>query len=125
MDCSLPGSSVRGISQARILERVAISFSRRSSQPREMGRGSRYFPKDIEMVNRHVQRCLEPLIIREMQIKITMGYNIIPVRMAIIIKTRNNNVGAGIEKREPSYTVSGNVNLYSHYGKQYAVSSKN
>ena len=54
-----------------------------------------------------------------------MGYNIIPVRMAIIIKTRNNNVGAGIEKREPSYTVSGNVNLYSHYGKQYAVSSKN
>ena len=33
MDCSLPGSSVRGISQARILEWVAISFSRGSSQP--------------------------------------------------------------------------------------------
>ena len=29
MDCNLPGSSVRGISQARILEWVAISFSRR------------------------------------------------------------------------------------------------
>ena len=28
MDCSLPGSSVRGISQARILEWFAISFSR-------------------------------------------------------------------------------------------------
>ena len=28
MDCSLPGSSVRGILQARILEWVAISFSR-------------------------------------------------------------------------------------------------
>ena len=28
MDCSLPGSSVHGISQARILEWVAISFSR-------------------------------------------------------------------------------------------------
>ena len=27
MDCSLPGSSVHGISQARILEWVAISFS--------------------------------------------------------------------------------------------------
>ena len=27
MDCSLPGSSVHGISQARILEQVAISFS--------------------------------------------------------------------------------------------------
>ena len=35
MDCSLPGSSVHGIFQARILEWVAISFSRRSSQPRD------------------------------------------------------------------------------------------
>ena len=35
MDCSLPGSSVHGILQARILEWVAIPFSRGSSQPRE------------------------------------------------------------------------------------------
>ena len=35
MDCSLPGSSVPGILQAGILEWVAISFSRRSSQPRD------------------------------------------------------------------------------------------
>ena len=35
MDCSPPGSSVRGISQARILERVAISFFRKSSQSRD------------------------------------------------------------------------------------------
>ena len=34
MDCSLLGSFVHGILQARILEWVAISFSRRSSQPR-------------------------------------------------------------------------------------------
>ena len=34
MDCSLPGSSVRGILQARILEGVAISYSRGSSQPK-------------------------------------------------------------------------------------------
>ena len=33
-DCSLPGSSVHGILQARILERVAISSSRGSSQAR-------------------------------------------------------------------------------------------
>ena len=31
MDCSLPGSSAHGISQARILEWVAIPFSRGSS----------------------------------------------------------------------------------------------
>ena len=34
MDCRPPGSSVHGISQARILEWVAISISRGSSQPR-------------------------------------------------------------------------------------------
>ena len=34
-DCSLPGSSVHGIFQARVLEWVAISFSRGSSQPRD------------------------------------------------------------------------------------------
>ena len=35
MDCSPPGSSVHGILQARILEWVAISFSRGLSQPRD------------------------------------------------------------------------------------------
>ena len=35
MDCSPPGASVHGISQARILEWVAISFSRGSSPPRD------------------------------------------------------------------------------------------
>ena len=35
VDCSLPGSSVHGILQARILEWVAIPFSRGSSQPRD------------------------------------------------------------------------------------------
>ena len=35
MDCSLPDFSAHGILQARILEWVAISFSRGSSQPRD------------------------------------------------------------------------------------------
>ena len=35
MDCSLPGSSVCGILQARILEWVAMTPSRGSSQPRD------------------------------------------------------------------------------------------
>ena len=40
MDCSLPGSSVHGILQARIMEWVAIPFSRRSSQPRDRTQAS-------------------------------------------------------------------------------------
>ena len=35
MDCSLPGSSMYGSLQARVLELVAISFSRGSSRPRD------------------------------------------------------------------------------------------
>ena len=35
MDSSLPGFSVHGILQARILEWITISFSRRSSRPKD------------------------------------------------------------------------------------------
>ena len=35
------------------------------------------------------------------------------------------SVGEDVEKREPSCTVGGNVNWYSHYGEQYGGSSKN
>ena len=35
IDCSMPGSSVHGISQVRLLEWIAIFFSRVSSQPRD------------------------------------------------------------------------------------------
>ena len=35
IDCSAPGSSVHGILQARILEWLTISLSRRSSSPRD------------------------------------------------------------------------------------------
>ena len=41
VNCSLPGSSVHRIFQARVLEWVAISFSRGSSQPRDQTRVSR------------------------------------------------------------------------------------
>ena len=41
MDCSLPGSSVHGIFQAVVLEWIAISFSRGSSQPRDRTQVSR------------------------------------------------------------------------------------
>ena len=57
LDCSLPGSSVHGIFQASVLEWVAISFSRKSSQPR-----------DQTQVSHIVDRCFTIWATREVLI---------------------------------------------------------
>ena len=57
-----------------------------------------------------------------MQIKTTMRYHLTLVRMAITKKSTKISAGEGVEKREPSCTVAGNVNWYSHYGEQYGGS---
>ena len=44
-----------------------------------------------------------------------MRYHLTPVRMAMIKRLQMTNAGKGVENREPSYTVGGNVSWCSHY----------
>ena len=54
-----------------------------------------------------------------------MRYHLMPVRTAAIKKSTNNKCWRGCGEKEPSYTVDGNANLYSHYGEQCGESLKN
>ena len=78
--------------------------------------------EDIEMANRYMKMCSTLLIIissDQIQIKTTMTYPFMSIRMVIIEREEVTSVGKDVEEREHLCTVGGNVNWYGHYIRQY------
>ena len=129
---SLAGYCLKGCKESDMTEWLSMSTNNSAAEKhitwlkKWMKDMDKHFSKeDIQMANKYMERCSAWLVIKEVQIKTTMNYHLIPVRMAIIKKTRDNKNWQGCGEKGARCTVGGKVNWKSPSGKQWEDVSKN
>ena len=77
------------------------------------------------MAKKHLKKSSKSLVIREMQIKTTLRFHLIPIRMAKIKHLSTTHAGEDVEEGEHSSIAGGSANWYNHSENQSACFSEN
>jgi hypothetical protein len=66
------------------------------------------------MASKYTKKCSTFLVVKEVQIKTTLRFQLTPVRMTITKSNNNKNAGKDVVIQEPLYTDNEKASYYNH-----------